>query len=419
MTKQKPRIVILGAGYGGILTTVHLQKLLLSDEAEIILINKHDYHYQTTLLHEVAAGTGDENRICIPIKEVIDTQRIRFIKDTVLGVQKEERQVILSHGGTLTYDYLVVALGFQSATFGIPGIMEHALMIRSMNSARKIRNKIESLFADFARVKDLKQTLTLIVGGAGFTGIEFVGELADKVSELCKKHGVDRQRVRLLNVEGGPGILGAFDPSLAAYAKESLERMGVEFRLSTRIKSVDAQGAILASDQGEETISPATVIWTGGVQGNSVVCGTAFDAPRGRIPVEKDLRIKGYENVFVIGDCSAVMDPQTERPFPPTAQLAVMQSATCARNLTSLIRGEQRLEAFHPLMKGSVASLGAHDGAGVILGLKTRGKLAVLAKAIVDNRYLYILGGPKLLFGRGKFTMYCMQTAYTTSSSGK
>lgn len=413
----KPRIVILGAGYGGLLTAVHLQNLISQKEAEIILVNKHDYHYQTTLLHEVAGGTGEENHICIPIREVIDIHRVHFIKDTIAEIQKEKQEVILYHGDPITYDYLVIGLGFEPATFSIPGILEHALTIKSMNAARRIRDKIETLFADFSKEKNSNKKISIIVGGAGFTGIELVGELAEQIQVLCKKYNVERQSVQLMNVEAGLGILGGFDTTLASYAKDILESKGVEFRLSTKIKLVDEQGVIINSENGEEKISPATVIWTGGVQGNTVACGTCFESIRGRIPVEKDLRVKGYKNVFVIGDCSAFMDEQAGRPFPPTAQLAVMQSKTCAKNLVKLVRGDSNLEAFSPSLKGAVASLGAKDGVGNILGLKARGKMAVLTKLMVDNRYLFILGGFKLLFRRGRFRMSSVKPLYTVAES--
>ena len=377
-------------------------------------MNKHDYHYQTTLLHEVAAGTGDENRICIPIREVIDTHRIRFIKDTVVEIQKDKQLVIINHGDPIAYDYLVIGLGFEPATFGIPGILEHALTIRSMNAAQRISNKIEALFADFSKERNSNEKISIIVGGAGFTGIELLGELAEQITVLCKKYNVERQRVQLMDVEAGLGILGGFDTTLASYAKNVLECKGVEFRLSTKIKSIDTQGVVILSENGEEKISPATVIWTGGVQGNTVVCGTCFESVRGRIPVEKDLRVTGYNNVFVIGDCSAFMDERTGRPFPPTAQLAVMQSQTCANNLVKLVRGDSELVAFRPSLKGAVASLGANDGVGMILGLKARGRMAVLAKMMVDNRYLFILGGFKLLFGRGRFSFCSLQTTQSS-----
>ncbi|MBC9785207.1 NAD(P)/FAD-dependent oxidoreductase [Heliobacterium chlorum] len=419
MEARKPRIVVLGAGYAGILTTRRLQNLLSNDEAEIVLVNKHNYHYLTTWLHEVAAGTGDEDRITIQIQDVIDTNRVHFIKDTVLEVRKEERSVILSHGEPLTYDYLVVALGFEPATFGIPGIMKHALTIRSMNSARKIRRKIESLFANFANRNDEQEKLTFIVGGAGFTGIEFAAELAERIPSLCEQYAIDPHRVQLLNVEAAPGILAGFDPDLADYSKQALERLGVEFRLSTRIKSVDPQGVTLLTEAGEERIESATVIWTGGVQGNSVVCGSAFEAPRGRIPAGDDLRIPGYDNVFVLGDCSAFLDKRTGRPYPPTAQLAILQSDVCAQNIATLMRGGQELKSFVPFMKGAVASLGAHDAVGKVFGIKVRGTMAMFMKAIIDIRYMLMLGSPKLIFGKGKLSTYVIPTTYTQITGSK
>ncbi|KAB2953427.1 NAD(P)/FAD-dependent oxidoreductase [Heliorestis acidaminivorans] len=417
MTQQKPRVVVLGSGYAGILTVARLQKLLRKEEAEILLVNKHDYHYLTTWLHEVAAGTCDENRITIPIGSVIDTDRVNFIKDTVVEVQKENQRVLLAHGEALSYDYLVVALGYEPATFGIPGILEHSLTIRSMNSARDIRSKIESRFADFAKNhKGSQEKLTFLVGGAGFTGIEFVAELAERFPLLCEEHGIDPKQVQIINVEGAPRILANFDPSLADYAKASLERMGVQFRLSTRIKAVDPDGVTLLSEQGEERIAPATVIWTGGIQGNTVVCDSAFEASYGRIPAEEDLRVKAYENVFVIGDCSSFVDKRTGRPYPPTAQIAILQSQTCANNIVNLLRGGKKLEAFEPFLKGAVASLGKHDAVGVVFGVKVRGKLAVMMKSLIDLRYLYILGGIKLILAKSS-TSCALQTAYSQSDS--
>ncbi|MZP30654.1 FAD-dependent oxidoreductase [Heliobacterium undosum] len=402
MLLKNPRILILGAGYAGLMTAVRLQKALRKGEADITLVNKHNYHYQTTLLHEIAAGTGEEGRVCLPIQNVIDTRRIRFIKDTVLEIREKERQVILCHGEPLHYDYLVVALGFEPATFGIPGIAEHAMSIRSLNAAKRIRNRIEGQIAEYAASGAPGETLTFVVGGAGFTGIEFIGELADQVPRWCAKYGVPRQHIRLFCVEAGSGLLPGFTPSLSAYARQSLEARGVEFCFNTRIRSVDAKGVLLEGVAGERRIEPATVVWTGGVQGNRLACGTVFTATRGRIPVSPDLRINGHDRVFVIGDCSAFTDPGSERPFPPTAQIAVLQALTCARNLQILVRGGRGLESFAPKLKGAVASLGSRDGVGLVLGVPMRGRLASSFKAIVDSRYLFTLGGFRLLLRKSK-----------------
>ncbi|MZP44504.1 FAD-dependent oxidoreductase [Heliobacterium gestii] len=399
---KKPSILILGAGYGGLMTAVRLQNMLGQGEADITLVNKHDYHYQTTLLHEIAAGTGEERRICLPIQNVIDSRRVRFIKDTVVEIREKERQVFLCHNEPIQYDYLVVALGFEPATFGIPGIAEHALAIRSLNAAKQIRNHLETRVAELATAASTGDPLTIVIGGAGFTGIEFIGELVDQVPHWCAKYRVTRERVRVICVEAGPGLLPGFQPSLAAYARRSLEARGVAFYFNTRICSVDERGVSLEGKDGGKRIEPATVIWTGGVQGNRLACGATFEAVRGRIPVTPDLRMSGQDRVFVIGDCASYTSPGAERPFPPTAQIAVLQAITCARNLQILVRGGKKLEPFAPKLKGAIASLGARDGVGLVMGLSLRGKLAILFKEIVDSRYLFMLGGIRLALQKSK-----------------
>jgi len=173
-----PRIVILGAGYGGIVTAIRLQKELNYNEADVTLVNKHDYHYITTHLHMPAAGTDNPENARVDISKLIDEFKIDFVKGTVLQIKPQERKVVLEES-TLSYDYLVVGLGGEPETFGIPGLREYAMNIRSINSVRLIREHIEYQFAKFKREPSRTDYLTFIVGGAGFTGIEFVGELAE------------------------------------------------------------------------------------------------------------------------------------------------------------------------------------------------------------------------------------------------
>src|SRR5690625_2354406 len=153
---NKPNIVVLGAGYGGLITTVKLQKSLGANQANITLVNKHDYHYQSTWLHESAAGTLHHDRVRIPIKDVINTSKVNFVIDTVVSIDPKEKKVILEND-ELTYDILVVSLGFESATFGIPGLEENAYMIESLNSSRLIREHIEYNFAMYHN-EDRKST---------------------------------------------------------------------------------------------------------------------------------------------------------------------------------------------------------------------------------------------------------------------
>lgn len=401
--KRKPRIVILGAGYGGMMTASRLSKQLRYNDAEVILINKHNYHYQTTWLHEPAAGTMHHDRTRMRIDSVIDTNKVKFIKDVVLEIKRPDNKVILE-SGEIEYDYLVVGLGSEPETFGIPGVEENALAIRSVNSVRQIREHIEYMFASYKN-SEIKHEdfLTFIVAGAGFTGIEFVGELTERIPELCKEYDIERKKVKILSVEAAPSALPGFDPELVEYAMNLLESRGVEFKINTPIKEVTKEGVILAT--GEE-IKSRTVVWTTGVRGSSVMDKSGFETMRGRVKVEPDLRAPGFENVFILGDCALIFDKETNRPYPPTAQIAIQQSATVAKNVLTLVSGRNDFETFKPDIKGTVASLGGKEAIGIVGSRKLYGQSASAMKKIIDNRYLYLLGGLPLVMKKGKLNLF-------------
>ncbi len=400
---RKPKVVILGAGYGGIMTVVNLQKKLGVNEADITLVNNNDYHYQTTWLHENAAGTLHHDRTRIAISDIIDKSKVNFVQDTVDKIIPEEKKVILKNG-EVTYDYLVVGLGYESETFGIKGLKENAFAIANINSARQIKEHIEYQFATYSNMKEKKdELLTIIVGGAGFTGIELVGELANRVPELCHEFDIDREKVKVICVEAAPMVLPGFDPELVDYARSYLERKGIEFRIGTAIKECTEQGIIVAVNDDVEEIKAGTVIWAAGVRGNGIVEESGFEAMRGRVKVDPDLRAPGHDNVFIVGDSSLIINEEINRPYPPTAQIAMQQGATCANNLTVLIRDQGNLEVFKPEIKGTVCSLGHDDAIGTVYGHKIVGWKASVMKKVIDNRALFLIGGPLMVIKKGKW----------------
>jgi NADH dehydrogenase len=403
---RKPKIVILGAGYGGLMTTVRLQKSLGVNEADIVLVNKNDYHYETTWLHEASAGTLHHDRVRYDIKDVIDRQKVDFVQDTVVEVKPEEKLVVLENG-ELSYDYLVIALGAEPETFGIQGLKEYAFTISNINAARQIREHIEYQFATYGTEEEKKdERLTIVVGGAGFTGIEFLGELANRIPELCKEYDIDFHKVKLICVEAAPTALPGFDPELVKYAMSHLEKKGVEFRIGTAIKECTPDGIIVAKGENEvEEIKAQTVIWAAGVRGSSIIDKSGIEAMRGRVKVNPDLRAPGYDNIFIVGDCSLIINEEINRPYPPTAQIAMQQGEVCAKNLTALVRDQGKLEEFKPDIKGTVCSLGEDDAIGVVFGKKMVGTKASIMKKMVDNRALYMIGGPSLVLKKGKFNL--------------
>jgi NADH:ubiquinone reductase (H+-translocating) len=404
---RKPKVVVLGAGYAGLMTVTRLQKQIGVNEADIVLVNKNDYHYETTWLHEASAGTLHHDRVRYDIKDVIDRNKVEFIKGTAVEIKTAEKKVILENG-EIEYDYLVVALGGESETFGIKGLKEYAFSITNVNSARQIREHIEYQFATYNTEEEKKdERLTIVVGGAGFTGIEFLGELTNRIPELCREYDVDFDKVKVICVEAAPTALPGFDPELVEYAMTQLERKGVEFRIGTAIKECTPEGIIVAKGEDEvEEIKAGTVIWAAGIRGNSIIEASGFEAMRGRVKVQPDLRAPGHDDVFIIGDCSLIINEEINRPYPPTAQIAMQQGEVCARNLVALIRDKGELEAFKPDIKGTVCSLGEDDAIGIAFGKKMVGTKASFMKKMIDNRALYMIGGASLVMKKGKFNIF-------------
>jgi NADH:ubiquinone reductase (H+-translocating) len=391
-----PRIVILGAGYGGIVTAIGLQKELNYNEADVTLVNKHDYHFITTHLHMPAAGTDNPENARIDISKLIDEFKIDFVKSTVVQIRPHDKKIILEDS-TLSYDYLVVGLGGEPETFGIPGLREYAMNIRSINSVRLIREHIEYQFAKFKREPNRTDYISFVVGGAGFTGIEFVGELADRIPELCREFDVDPALVKVYNVEAAPTALPGFDADLVEYAMQVLTKKGVVFKIATAIKEVTPEGVVLADG---ETIRSGTVVWTGGIRGNRMLEEAGFETMRGRIVVDATLRTKEFDNVYVVGDCSIVLN-EAGKPYPPTAQIATQQGEIVAYNLVAAIRNTP-MKDFKFINRGIMASLGKNEAIGIVGTRKFKGGIAAFLKKAVEIRYLYKIGGIPLVIKKGR-----------------
>jgi NADH dehydrogenase len=401
---KKPKIVILGAGYGGLMTVTRLQKQLNSNEAEIFIINKNEYHYETTWLHEASAGTLHHDRVRYDVNRVLNPSKVQFIQGEVLEVKAKENKVVLKDQ-VVPFDYLVIALGANAETFGIRGLDKYGFAITNVNAARRIREHIEYQFATYNTEEEKKEgRLTIVVGGAGFTGIEFLGELTNRIPELCKDYDIDPSKVRIVCVEASPAILPQFDRELVDYAVSLLESRGVEFHVGTAVQEA-REDSVFIGKRGEtpREVKANTLIWSAGVRGNAVIDNSGFENMRGRVKVNLDLRMPAFKNIFVIGDCSMIINEETNRPYPPTAQIAMQQGEVCARNVAKLIQGNTNLENFVFDDKGTVCSLGEDDAIGIVFGKKVKGTAASVMKKVVDDRALFMIGGTSLLLKKGKF----------------
>lgn len=402
MSYERKKVLVLGAGYAGLSTVSKLQKIIGVQEADITLINKNEYHYETTWLHETAAGSMNWEEGVYPIAKVVDNMKVRFIPAEVTKIDRDA-QVVETTQGEFSFDTLVVALGFESESFGIKGMDEFATTIVSPETAVRTREEIEQNFINYKTSKDPKD-LSILVGGAGFTGVEFLGELVETLPELCKVHGIDYNQVKITCVEAMPTMLPMFSEELTQHAVNFLESRGVEFMLGTAIVAANENGFVVKVNDEEKQLEASSVVWTAGVRGSRLMEESFEGVKRGRIVVKDDLTIDGYPNIFAIGDVAAVMNGTGEnaRPYPTTAQIAMQLGEHTAKNIKLKLNGE-KMEPFAYDDKGTVCSLGAKDGIGVVLGREIKGKPAAFMKKVIDTRAVLKIGGAVLGVTKGKF----------------
>lgn len=402
MSYERKKILVLGAGYAGLSTVAKLQKVIGVQEADITLINKNEYHYESTWLHETAAGSMNWEEGVYPIAKVVDNMKVRFIPAEVTKIDRDAK-VVETTQGEFEFDTLVVSLGFESESFGIKGMDEFATSIVSPETAVHTREVIEKNFINYKSSKDPKD-LSILVGGAGFTGVEFLGELVETLPELCKAHGIDYSMVKITCVEAMPSMLPMFSDELTQHAVDFLESRGVEFMLGNPIVAANENGFVVKINDEEQQLEASSVIWTAGVRGSRLMEESFEGVKRGRIVVKDDLTIDGYPNIFAIGDVAAVMNGTGEnaRPYPTTAQIAMQLGEHTAKNIKLSLNGE-KMEPFVYDDKGTVCSLGNGDGIGVVMGKEIKGKSASFMKKVIDTRAVVKIGGLVLGATKGKF----------------
>lgn len=386
MSKQ---ILVLGGGYGGLLSAVTARKYLGVDEASITVVNRVPTHQIITELHRLAAGNKAEEAVAIPLYRLLRGQNIDLRLGTVAEIKPEEKEVVLSDGLTLTYDALVVALGSETAYFGIPGLKENSFVLKSVEDANRIQAHVEDRIREYSKTKN-KADAVIVVGGGGLTGVELVGEFVDTLPGVCRQYGVAFEELSIICVEAMPSILPMFPPELIERAQTSLEARGVTFL--TNLPITEVNGSTVSLKDGS-TIETNTMIWTGGVQGNSVVANCGIEVNRGRATVSEFMQSTSHPEVFLAGDCAVVMAPEG-RPYPPTAQLAWQMGETVGYNLFAFFKGS-KMETFDPVFSGTLASLGRKDAIATIGEKQTRlkGMPASLMKEASNIRYLAHING--------------------------
>jgi len=359
MRESIPRVVIVGGGFGGLAAA----KALRHAAAEIVLIDRTNHHLFQPLLYQVATSVLAPSQIGFPIRGILRKQKNTIvILGEVTGVDKEKKCIFGSDADrldvSLTYDYLVLASGATHSYFGRNEFEKFAPGLKSLADAVATRNKVLHAFElaeaeeDPRRHQDL---LTFVLVGAGPTGVEMAGALAELVQTTLKSNfrRIDPASARIVLVDRGARVLGPFSEHLSQAARERLERLGVEVRLGQGVDQIDADGVVVAG----ERIASKTVIWTAGVAPSPAGKWLNVATDRaGRVRVQNDLSVPGHPEIFVVGDTASL--DQDGKPLPGVAQVAIQQGRYAGRLISQLLAGKSQPRPFRYFDKGNMAVVG-------------------------------------------------------------
>lgn len=374
------RILILGGGYGGIYAARCLEKALArEDDVEVTLISQDNYLLFTPMLAEVSSSSIEARHIAPSLRAFF--RKVLFRDSQVQAIDLKNRVIHASHcpqcpDYTLEFDHLLLALGSVTSFYGLPGVEENALPLKTLADAMALRNHVIDVLehADMETDAELRrQLLTVVIAGAGFAGVEVAAELHDFLRRAKRFYpSIRPEEVRMTLVSPGARILPGLPEDLAAYAHRLLVRRGVEIRLGTSVTGASSGGIDL---QDGTHIPTRTLVWTAGVASNPLLDQLPCRMERGRVVVNDFLEVSGYPGVWAIGDCAHLSDPKSGLPYPPTAQHAVRQGRRVAENIVADIRGKpKRPFAFSSL--GQLVPLGRRSAIANILGFKCRGFFA-------------------------------------------
>ncbi|TLD86786.1 NAD(P)/FAD-dependent oxidoreductase [Helicobacter sp. MIT 05-5294] len=398
MEQETKRILIIGGGYGGLKVALGLQRQYQGN-AKITLISKHDYHYQTTLLHKVAIGTLSARKARIYYRKILNPQKVEFIKDKIKKLCPKENKVI-GNGGEYSYDYLIIGLGFKPDNFGISGVDQYTYKLSSLNAALKLTKNIENKFKEFVHTKNPKD-LQVIVCGTGFTGIEFTAELATQLDELCLICGIDRKIPKITCIGRSKHILPVFNENLVQTAESKLEALGVEILSSATIKEIQ-EGKVIVEKEGQtQEIYGNTIIWSAGVKGSDIVENSEIPNKKGRIKVNAKLQCEDFPNIYVVGDCAVVASK--DAIHAPTAQLSAQMGDYIAELLCAKLENKAFDKIFKFNHRGTVCSIGHTDGVGIVYHKNVKGEMAAFMKNTIENKWLYSIGGMDMVLKKGQF----------------
>ena len=363
---KRPKVVIIGGGFGGLWAA----RTLANHAVDVVVIDRNNYHTFLALLYQVASAELTAEDIAYPVRSIFSRiPNIDFVLAHARRIDLQNRQ-IETDGETMSYDYLILANGSVTSTFGVPGVEEHAYFLKTLEEAVALKNHIICCFEAAAREPDAerrKSLLTFVIAGGGATGVEYAGALTELIhGPLIKDYpGIDFSEVRIILLEAAGDLVSSMPSNIRDYTTGQLRRMGVDVRLNAAVAEVSMDKVVL---KNLKNIEASTVIWTAGVKGEGLAAASDIPVTRdGRVAVNETLRIKDQQNIYVIGDLASINEGQ--RILPMVAQVAIQSGVASAQNILKQIAGLAP-QPFIYKDRGSMITIG-RKAAGVAIGTWT------------------------------------------------
>jgi NADH:ubiquinone reductase (H+-translocating) len=400
------RVIILGGGFGGL----YAARALGRAPVQLRLIDRRNFHLFQPLLYQVATGSLSPGEICAPLRSILWRQRnTQVLLGEAVDLDPGARTIQLRDGGVFPYDSLLVATGSESSYFGHDEWRDWAPSLKSVEEATAIRHKILYAFEAAERTTDAElrqQWMTFVIVGGGTTGVELAGALGE-IAAFTLKHefrSIDPHTAQILILDGAQRVLPTFPEDLSHNTGDSLARLGVRVRTGVMVTEVDGDGVTFENEQKQiERLATKTVLWAGGVKGGRfgrVLAERtgATTGPGGRIPVQPDLTISGFPEIFVVGDLAFRPGPDS-KPLPGVAQVAMQEGAYAARVIVARVEGQAaKIGPFHYADRGDIAVIGRAAAVARIFGLHLHGLVAWLVWLFIHLMYLVQFQSRVLVF---------------------
>jgi NADH dehydrogenase len=363
---KRPKVVIIGAGFGGLWAA----RTLANRPVDVLVIDHNNYHTFLALLYQVAAAELEAEDIAYPVRSVFwNTPNIDFVLAHARRIDLQNR-TIETDTETVSYDYLILATGSITSSFGVPGVDDHSFFLKTLEEAVALKNHIICCFEAAARHSDeavRKTLLTFVIVGGGATGVEYAGALTELIhGPLTKDYPtIDFNTVRIILLEAADKLVGNMPEGVRLYTLEKLRKMGVDVRLGTVVANVTPDAVVIKDN---DNILAETVVWTAGVRGEPLAGISGIPVTKdGRVTVNETLQVPNHPEIYVIGDLASITEK--ERVLPMVAQVAIQSGITSAQNILRQVDGKEP-QHFHYSDRGSMITIG-RKAAGVAIGSRT------------------------------------------------